>query len=59
MCRRGRGKGRTGELLMSLTTKSGTENVPTDVVCQSLYKNKIRSVAKDSEDSGIPLTDRA
>lgn len=59
MCRRGRGKGRTGELLMSLTTKSGTENVPTYVVCQSLYENKIRRVTKDSENSGIPLTDRA
>ena len=36
MCRRGKGKGRTGELLMSLTTKSGTENVPTDVVCHRM-----------------------
>ena len=48
MCRRGRGKGNTGELLISLTAKGGTENVPTDVFCQSFYKNKIRSVAKDS-----------
>lgn len=59
MCRRGRGKGNTGELLISLTAKGGTENVPTDVFCQSFYKNKIRSIAKDSENSGISLTDRA
>ena len=42
-----------------LQRKMGTENVLTHVFCQSLYKNKIRSVAKDSEDSGISLTDRA